>query len=227
MGIYKKAPSKKKVYEPKGQEGNTIEYSYDGTDANKKQWLIIGDDQNGTINIISPEALGEGEGLKLGTSNNEDECIKDYNKAIEKINTYCDDLITNNKCSIDGEEYTVTGVRSVGMATDEVEEKIKTDYLKNTFEGKFYDALKKSDIKYADDYIKMLYWNITIVGKEYWIASRLNQLGGSGGGYANIRYVNTGDGLDQDIIISLSGTDYRKAFESTRFVRPIITLKKN
>ncbi len=57
------------IFEKKGLEGQTVEYSYDGKDENKKQWTIIKDNEDGTVEIISPDVLkkpSDSNGLKLG-----------------------------------------------------------------------------------------------------------------------------------------------------------------
>ena len=45
------------IYEPKGKEGQKVKYSYDGTQANNKEWTVLYDNGD-SVEIISPESRG-------------------------------------------------------------------------------------------------------------------------------------------------------------------------
>ena len=52
------------IYEPKGKEGQKVKYSYDGTQANNKEWTVLYDNGD-SVEIISPESRGS---LRFGDS---------------------------------------------------------------------------------------------------------------------------------------------------------------
>ena len=116
------------LYSTKRNEGKKVEYSYDGTDANKKEWTVLYDNGD-TLEIISPEAIGT---LKLGAEDKEaqgsnawEKAVYSYNHAIEKINNYTASLVTNpNKIS----------VRSVGSNPSNPNYRNTTKYTSETIE---------------------------------------------------------------------------------------------
>lgn len=156
------------IYSPTGKEGQTIEYSYDGTEANKKQWTILYDHGN-TIEIVSPDALGN---LTLGAGDEQasgstdiEKAIDSYNNAITRLNRYCQTQITNsNKLS----------VRSVGSNPDNPNSENNKKVVHSGLESSYTGVGKASDDNYEQDLIRMLYWNIVKVtdSKDYWLASR-------------------------------------------------------
>lgn len=169
------------VYEPKGKEGQKIEYSIDGTEANKKEWTILYDNLD-NIEIISPDSMGSlGLGLddKQATGNSTFEKVVDsYNHAIEKINTYARSFVTNlNKIA----------VRSVGSNPANPDSRNTDIYISENLKNfnyklgnteyaeeiNFNGLLERSDNNFEQDFVRMLYWGIEETEKSYWLASRL------------------------------------------------------
>lgn len=91
-------------YIQSGREGQKIEYSYDGTEENKKEWTILYD-YGDSVEIISPDAIGS---LNIGIddaeakgNNDFEKAVYSYNNAIDRINNYTASLVTNpNKISV-------------------------------------------------------------------------------------------------------------------------------
>lgn len=164
------------VYEPKGDEGKTVEYSIDGTEANKKQWTILYDDGT-NYEIVSPEAMGEltlGENDEQATGNNNFEKVVDsYNHAIERINAYASGFVTNsNKIA----------VRSVGSNPENPNSRNTEKYTSEKLESwnwknegvsaNINGLVEGTDNNYEQDLVRMNYFGIAEIGESYWFASR-------------------------------------------------------
>ena len=181
-------------YTIKGKEGQKVEYSYDGTDANKKEWTVLYDNGD-TLEIISPEAIGT---LKLGAedkeaqgSNTWEKTVYSYNHAIERINNYTASLVTNpNKIS----------VRSVGSNPSNPNYRNTTKYTSETIEnwncvidGKYNSSTDKyeggtpvtvngigeiGEKNYEQDLARMAALGVAVVtGDTYCLASRYYVVG--------------------------------------------------
>ena len=152
-----KVESVELVYEPKGEEGKKVAYSYDGTE--EKEWTILYDDGE-YIEIISPDLLGIG--FQVGENTSFRDGIEEYNNAVTNINKECERLVTNaNKVS----------VRSVGSNPKDPDyintKKIESDQL-----GEYSGMINAGDTSYVSDLARMCYHNITNVsGESYWLAS--------------------------------------------------------
>ena len=165
------------LYSAKGKEGQKIEYSYDGTDANKKEWTIIYD-YGDSVEIISPEAIGT---LKLGAedteaqgSNGWEKAVYSYNHAIDRINNYTASLVTNsNKIS----------VRSVGSNPANPNYRNTTKYTSETiekwnckYEGRtpvtINGIAEAGENNYEQDLLKMRALGIVLTETRYLLASR-------------------------------------------------------
>ena len=164
-----------KVYEPRGKEGEKVQYSYDGTDTNKKQWTIIKDNQNGTVDIVSPDTLDEltlGEtGSTSSAEQNEqiNKTINDYNNAIEEINKKCNEIVTN--------KTNVTKVRSVGAEKDNTSSYYTSDRITEwattyTYLSNYNGKGKTGDTYYEDDLLRMCYYGVQSTNTPYWLSSR-------------------------------------------------------
>ena len=151
-------------YTIKGKEGQKVEYSYDGTDANKKEWTVLYDNGD-TLEIISPEAIGN---LKLGKDDTEtqgssdfEKAIYSYNNAIDRINNYTASLVTNsNKIS----------VRSVGSNPNNPSYRNTTKYRSDI--SKIDGKIETGDNNYKEDVLRMSVLGETATGNIYWLASR-------------------------------------------------------
>ncbi len=165
-----------KIYEPRGNEGKTVQYSYDGSDENKKDWTIIKDNQNGTVDIVSPDVLGELTLGKQAVASSDypvveglEKSIEDYNEAIKKINDKCKEVVTNKSA---------IKVRSVGAAIDNTETKFKSDLItewannEQQFLSSYNGRGKEGDIYDEDDLVRMSYYGVANLEGRYWVASR-------------------------------------------------------
>ena len=117
------------IYSAKENEGKKVEYSYDGTDANKKEWTVLYDNGD-TLEILSPDAIGNlaigSEDEKTQGSNKWEKAVYSYNHAIERLNNYAASLVTNpNKIS----------VRSVGSNPSNPNYRNTTKYTSETIEN--------------------------------------------------------------------------------------------
>lgn len=169
------------IYEPKGDEGQTVDYSIDGTEANKKKWTILYDDGT-NYEIISPESMGS---LALGSndeqaigSNDFEKAVNSYNNAIDRINTYASSFVTNNNKS---------AVRSVGSNPNDPNSRNTDKYTSEKIESwnctyivgpntripvTINGVGQGSDNNYEQDFIRMLYHGVAGTGEKYWLASR-------------------------------------------------------
>ena len=201
--IYKKNKDSK--------EGKKVDYSYDDTEANKKEWTVLYD-YGDTLEIVSPEAIGE---LALGKDDaqaqgNDDieKTIYSYNHAIERINNYTASLVTNpNKIS----------VRSVGSnpSNPNNRNEIKYDWNGNESANGFFEG---TDNNREYDIARMSYFNIAGANKRYWSASRklknLNQI---------IVYTYETNGLGNgDTYLAYGSKENRKNFTQSYAVRPVV-----
>ena len=169
--------SVRKIYQKNGNEGKKVEYSYDGTDTNKKEWTILYDNGD-TLDIISPEVIGN---LRLGNKDLEaqgeddlDKGIYSYNNAIGRINSYTNSLVTNsNKILVRsaGSDYSNPNYRNTTKYT--------SDNLKNInwkYNGKsvtMNGRLEMGDSNFEQDLIRMDYYKENSkTGNRYWLASR-------------------------------------------------------
>lgn len=164
------------IYEPKGKEGQKIEYSIDGKEENKKEWTILYDNGD-NVEIISPEAMGS---LTLGKAdeeaignNNFEKAVNSYNNAIDRINAYTRSFVTNtNKIA----------VRSVGSNPENPDSRNTTKYESEKLESWncSYNMIpvtvngvgEGSDNNYEQDLIRMWYHGVAGTGSHYWLASR-------------------------------------------------------
>ena len=201
--IYKKNKDSK--------EGKKVDYSYDDTEANKKEWTVLYD-YGDTLEIVSPEAIGE---LALGKDDaqaqgNDDieKTIYSYNHAIERINNYTASLVTNpNKIS----------VRSVGSnpSNPNNRNEIKYDWNGNESANGFFEG---TDNNREYDIARMSYFNIAGANKRYWSASRklknLNQI---------IVYTYETNGLGNgDTYLAYGSKENRENFTQSYAVRPVV-----
>ena len=153
------------VYKPAFKEGTKIKYSYDGTEENKKDWIVLYD--NGTdMEILSPDVIGN---LELGAENIQD-AISSYNSAIYKINEYCNNLKEPGKFP------SSTRVRSVGSDPEnplaENTSKYSSNNLSNLLSGAYQNIGYSSDQNYEKDLIRMTCFGVTSISQNYWLASR-------------------------------------------------------
>ncbi len=210
------------IYEPKGREGEKIKYSYDGKKENEKEWTIINDNEDGTVDIVCPDALKKENdtGLKfVGANENATEAINQYNDAINIINNYCNELITNREFTTDSKKYKVTGVRSVGAKTD----------TSGTFSMGTYEEIKLGDEYYLDDYIRLLYFKIegTNATEGYWIASRYAELGENSFTLDVTHYYSKLNRFHNDsgeVGLINGPSSYGRGRSLTYYVRPVVTI---
>ena len=170
MGMDVKFKSVELIYEQTGIEGNSVLYSYDGTEENKKEWLILYDEGE-YLEIVSPEVMGS---LTLGAydanaegTTDTEKALNSYNNAITRINDYCASLITNeNKES----------VRSLGSNPDNPYSENTTKYTSDSDMFKNYYTqytIESGDFNYKSDYYRLIALDkIPLFSKVCWLASR-------------------------------------------------------
>ena len=172
------------VNKTKGREGKKVLYSYDGSNANLKEWTIIHDNGD-NVEILSPDVFGR---LTLGIADtsidtNDEEIVAEadidgtegisgveatiysYNHAIETIDNYCKGFITNeNKLS----------VRSVGSDPTNPLNESNDFFESEELSGSYLNGVvKQEDRHYVSDLYQMICLNITgEVNDEYYLASR-------------------------------------------------------
>lgn len=167
----------KKMYEPKGREGQKVEYSYDGTEENKKEWTILYD-YGDTVEIISPDALGE---LTLGYddektqgNNNFEKAVYSYNNSIDRMNNYAASLITNNN---------KISVRNAGSNPTNPSSRNTKKYTSQRLENWncFYGDVRVNvnavgedgENNLEQDLARMTYWKQDSTNSSYWLSSRV------------------------------------------------------
>lgn len=209
-------------YEPTGMEGQTIEYSYDGTEANKKEWKVIYDDGT-NIEIASPDAMGNFtigyQDSEAVGANNEEKTIDSYNNLVVRMNNYCTSLITNeNKIS----------VRSVG-SNPENPNNDNSAYQTSNNLGSYSGLIKSRDENYMKDEMKLAFYNIENIEKEYFLASRYSY------------YQDFENGIEEDSFYTRNISNRSSEFGSlfivrngtfnpsnhSNAVRPIVKINKN
>ena len=165
------------IYSAKENEGKKVEYSYDGTDANKKEWTVLYDNGD-TLEILSPDAIGN---LAIGSedeetqgSNEWEKAVYSYNHAIERLNNYAASLVTNpNKIS----------VRSVGSNPSNPNYRNTTKYTSETIKNWNCSLVNGTKVTVngiaevgenncEQDLVKMRALGVASTGNRYWLASR-------------------------------------------------------
>ena len=152
------------IYEPKGKEGKNIKI--DGED-----WLILydyGEDENGktSVEAISPKALGE---LKIGKSYfdepNDDKYINEYNNAVNLINEYCKEIITDETATDDN-------IRSIGSSkeTEKYYDLSNSKFLKTNIQKN--NKFKDSDDGFEQDFVRLCFFEKNKLKNDYWVSSR-------------------------------------------------------
>ena len=221
------------IYEPKGKEGQKVKYSYDGTQANNKEWTVIYDNGS-SVEIISPESIGNlklgGEDIEAQGNNEAEKAIYSYNHAIERINNYTTSLVTNtNKIS----------VRSTGSNPNNPNsrntEKYRSDFLANwTPNGSAVNygfttlngVAERGDNNLEKDFVRMVYWGISSTGSEYWLASRCFSADSDNVDFG-VDYVNSYDNFCSGNLFGAdsSGVAYTNSYECA--VRPVVKISLN
>ncbi len=171
------------VYEPKGREGQKVEYDGDSNGQNE-EWMILYDNGD-NVEIIPINVMGDKLTLgkydetakdlkedidKDGKIDDTDKEIYSYNNAITRLNKYAESLIKNeNKIS----------VRSAGSNPDDPLSESKRLYeseeLKNSdLSKKYYGLLKSGDNNFEQDLSRISYYfNVFEEGSNnFWLASR-------------------------------------------------------
>lgn len=156
-------------YEKQGREGEIVKYDGDN-DGTKEDWMILYDNGD-NVEIISMKTMGI---LTLGYDDkkaqgetNEEKAIYSYNNAIERINKYCETLITNPSA---------ISVRSVGSnPSDKFTENTKlhtSSNLASWHNGKYNGMLNSGDTNYSQDFMRMICNDSAHIGETYWLSSR-------------------------------------------------------
>lgn len=217
------------VYEPKGREGQKIEYSIDGTEANKKEWTILYDNGD-NIEIVSPESMGS---LTLGyedaeaTGNNDfEKAVNSYNNAIDRINTYTRSLVTNtNKIAVRsaGSNPESPNSRNTSKYTSAKLEEWSKETKYNGTAVNINGIGERSDNNYEQDLVRMSYYGIAGTGKEYWLASRFVE-SYSDGVYFNVDTVFSG-GTDSSFYLwSANSYGDTNTGSNSYAVRPVVKI---
>ena len=220
------------IYEPKGKEGQKVKYSYDGTQANNKEWTVIYDNGS-SVEIISQESIGNlklgGEDIEAQGNNEAEKAIYSYNHAIERLNNYATSLVTNtNKIS----------VRSVGSNPNNPNsrntEKYRSDFLANwTPNGSAVNygfttlngVAERGDNNLEKDFVRMAYWGISSTESEYWLASRYLYAESNNYVYFSVDYVNSHGGFDShDSLFDANSGGFAFANSRERAVRPVVKI---
>ena len=212
------------IYEPKGREGDTIKYSYNGTE--ETDWKIIYDDGT-NIEIVSPDVisnltLGYGDTQATG-EDNVDKSINSYNNAVNRLNEYCSSIVTNPNGKI--------SVRSVGSnpsnPSDQQETRYSSEQLSTFAGGKYNGKAKIDDLNYEQDIVRMSFHDVLVTESSYWIASRA-MYEQPGGVSLYVRVVYNGithvfDNQGKICEITSDSSGYSKAYG----VRPVVKLSSS
>lgn len=154
------------LYEKREREGDIVKYDGDN-DGIKEDWIILYN-YGENVEIVSVNTMGD---LTLGAndeqaqgSTNLEKAIYSYNNAIERLNNYCESLVTNpNKIS----------VRSIGSNPDNFKNENNNPYRSEFLVGTEYNGIGKSkDMNFEKDYACLLYNDCIVSDKTYWLASR-------------------------------------------------------
>ena len=165
------------IYVPNGREGEIVQYSVDGS-STKTDWLVLYD--NGNTLDITPLNIDSSWTYNLGTTDSNatgstdiEKSIDSYNNAVERLNTFCNTIITNpNK----------QAVRSIGTKFDitDTTEKYSSDFLVSnptSNPGAYNGVAKIGNFNAEQDVIRIGCLNqggtgaYAITGKNYWIAN--------------------------------------------------------
>ncbi len=167
------------IYEPKGREGEKVQYDGDNN-GEKEEWIILYDNGE-NVEIIPMNLMGDELTLgkydetvrdlkedidKNGTVDDIDKVIYSYNNAITRLNDFCNTIITNpNKIS----------VRSIGSNPNNPSSENNTLYTSDKFEeldnGRYNGLIKGTDMNFEQDFIRFKYYDISL--ENFWVASRL------------------------------------------------------
>ena len=214
------------AYEPNGNEGKKVLYSYDGKQANEEEWFII-NDEGEYLEIIPPDLIGS---FTLGGTT-VSEAADQYNNAITIINEYCESLITNpNKVS----------VRSLGSNPDNPNSENSTLYnpeddgLSEDFLNEFKEKhliLESGDTNFIQDLGALQFYNkLPLYSEECLLASRWKPFRQSGGANVACVYtlgtINYGYWLGEGTILRFGDTTSNiSAVESEYGVCPVVKVR--
>ena len=215
--------------EPQGREGQKIEYSYDGTDANKKEWTIIYD-YGDTVEIISPEAIGS---LELGISdieakgkNDFEKALYSYNNSIDRINNYTKSLVTNpNKISV---RNVGTDPANPSNRNTEIYKYKEISSWNCQYNGTTIDLKAEGpDINYKKDFARISDLGIKINGSFYWVSSRFARVYDNNEADFGVRMVGD-DGVIREVYWSnaLLEVHYNANIKLGKFDRKVVPIVK-
>ena len=172
------------VYTPQGKEGEDLS-TLTGEDKHSG-WIILYDnrDKDGTVEAVSPKALGS---LTLGyldeeaisaENKNIDRAIYSYNNAVDRLNQYCEEQVSDEIRN----DSKVKGIRSIGGPKEDT-----SDYYQ--LEGIYNKRGKVGDNNYEQDLIRMSYFINDTDSSNVWMASRMiSQYGDNGNIIFGIRW---------------------------------------
>ena len=220
-----------------GNEGKKVEYSYDGTDENKKEWTVLYDNGD-TLEIISPETIGT---LKLGAEDEEaqgsnawEKAVYSYNHAIERLNNYASSLVTNtNKVSVRniGSNPSNPNYRNTTKYTSETIENwncvIYREYNSSTgkYEGGTPVTVKGvaevGENNYEQDLMQMSALGIKPAKNYYWFASRYVSANSNNVSFC-VYGVSWHGGLEECVLFDASSNGYAYVNSYEETVCPVV-----
>lgn len=176
-------------YTQTGREGQKYAYDIDG-DGKEEECTVLYDYGEGKgIEIVAPTVIGSGLTLgyndstinwndqiviekadidKNGTLENIEKTIYSYNNAIKTINDYAKDQVKN-------ENIPKENIRSVGSnPTNPYSENIDVYTSDNLakWNAKYNGVVKKGDMNYEEDLIRMIYHEVATIRDTYCLTSR-------------------------------------------------------
>lgn len=164
-------PNLNVVYKPKGREGQTVKYSYDGTKEHEEEWKIIYD-YGDSVEIVPTTIFGEkihlgkyDESISEDITDADERRLMSYNNAFERLNEYCKSIVTNpNK-----ERVRSFGTNPEDPYTDEPS-KYYSDMLEQ-LNKELNGKIKGTDNNSLNDYTRKFFCGIEW-DKECWTATR-------------------------------------------------------
>ena len=222
------------VYKPNGDEGKTVEYSYDGTETNKKSWTILYD--NGSDKeIISPEVLGsitlgEHDPQAIG-ENNLEKAIDSYNNALKRINDYTVGLVTNsNKINV---RNTGSNPTNPTYDTNQYYSSDKLEQWNSSYNGRG----KLGDINCEQDFVRMIYWGVQNANGNYWLSSRVSDVFSTFTGDGSellskdvgfsVRYISDVNNMELQNLWNVYNTGEAHSTGASYGVRPVVKVSSD
>lgn len=226
-------------YTPYGREGEKYECDIDGDGENEQCTILYDYGEGQGIEIVAPTVIGANLNLGYGdttidwedediivaadmdkneTLENIEKAIYSYNHAIETINNYCKEQVTNN-------DIPKENIRSVGSNPSFPYKDDAPLYTsENLVSYPTYNGVAKgSDNNYEQDLIRMSYFGVANINNSYWLASRLIEDTSTSVCFDMMYVYNFGD-FYMDILWYINPGDIPRGLNLSYGVRPIIKI---